>query len=150
MQIFNGSLIPNLTIAGRIFTDLKNLIYLVAEADTDKYSSFFNLETGAYYTPSAGKKFRLCAFKVIKEVVAGRGDFNFGTGSDYVYASTPAPTNYAILGAGPQACMLPANDDYRIEEITNLILPNAKYLCMRNQSPSVALMVTVFGYEEAI
>lgn len=148
--------IPTLLIGGRTFTDLKNLIELVAftsGSGAPTYGTFRLPNSSSGYAVTTGKTFTIAAVRwynetqatVPSQLTACYGDTDIGI------SSTSAPTNVVYVGGafittfGAQAgTTLPT-----ISETTlKFAVPAGKYPCVYQNQNSASLKVRIFGYEE--
>ncbi len=100
--VANPTAVPSLTVGGRVFTDLANLITLYAFTTTAlEYSCARKPTAAAGYTPSGAKKFVLhAAVNVTKATVADTSTVGYAD-NDLGVSSLAAPTNLVSLaGSG--------------------------------------------------
>ena len=130
--------LPSVTVGGRTFTDLTNLITISNYGLGANYSTMRKSD-GTNYTPSGIKKLRILAFKV-KVLEAGNGIREIGYGDTAVTDSAAAPTNAVIARLGIVNATALDNTSY--EFATNIEVPNGKYPYVRG------CFVAIYGYEE--
>lgn len=148
MDIFPPTLIPTLTIGGRVFTDLDNLkiLYGMTGSVSGHYSSF-KTEAGVNYVVPAAKTFRWMAVQYVLEdtTLAGKvTNLGYGDNAVGIDSATP-PTNFIRLG-NFNAFDFMADSIYGFKAFHILFnVPTGKYPSFYSTSLQCNLMA--FGYE---
>jgi hypothetical protein len=150
-------LAPTLTIGGRVFTDLENLIILrggcsPAGANTRTTMRTPN-GTSGYVVPT-GKVLRLLAVRVKMS-----GTFNAGAGQmDVGYADNDVGVNSATVFTNSVTmsvfnrvgCQVSADQGGYAEEALNFTIPAGKYPNTENANATVATSGQFYGYLEDV
>jgi len=140
---------PGLTVGGRVFTDLKNLIVLRAliGAGGNLYGTARQLNASAGYQVPTGKTLRVWAVREVTSVVnqavnIGYGDDDKGT------SSASAPTNAVWQGGGVSLVLGKNSSQYGSYEYpTNFAIPAQKYPAAYTDSTG-GVVVEMWGYLE--
>ena len=122
--------IPTLTVGGYVFTDLSNLIILVALANTGLFSTLrkVNANTGAGYTPSGGTAFHCKAYKSHNTgTVQNFGPLYGNTDVGFTSGSGPTSQIYEASGSSTNTATFVAQAGLT-DHSTNFIIPNGKYM----------------------
>jgi hypothetical protein len=151
------SYIPSLTVGGRVFTDLANLIILYGLVQgTTNVNGTFRRQTGtatAGYTPSGAKSFRALAIKTQVQHTTATASYGHVIGysdNDVGVAAAAALTNFKQLGGGASGFgAINSNNLNVFEYPIDFVVPNAKYLSQVASHANVVYCVSwVYGYEE--
>lgn len=145
---------PTITVGGRVFTDLANLITLTVICSNGKYSTFREYD-GTPYTPSGSNDFRVLAGRVIFGSAASAA-----TTSNIVYGTNDVGVDSAVAPAGVQkaggtdAGSVPLNSTptflAEIDFGSGFLVPNGNYpAILRNDATSGVNGYQIYGYEEA-
>lgn len=148
--------IPQLTIAGRTFTDLTNLIVLYCYANTaNDYSTCRKANGVAGYQVTSGKTYTISAAKFCNEegVTATYNSFNimYGT-NDVGFNSSSAPTGVVRqfgVPAGTSVYSPQSNNgtgDGCVGNTVDLQVPQNDYVSIQVIASKVAIAV-LYGYE---
>lgn len=156
MQITTPTNIPTLTVGGRVFTDLKNLITLTAWLGTPNWSILRKVGASAGYTPSGSLAFRAWAIdfrpSTATAVANQTGPSLFYADADTGLNNTTALTNRVNLGGdstigfGNSAVLAQS-----IQSAINWLMPNGKYMGVALDNAGSAgtrNIVFIYGYEE--
>ena len=141
----------SITVGGRVFTDVKNLITLgcnIAGAASGNCTMRKPAGT-AGYTPSGSNKFHVFAYRAISVVAAGYIYISYAD-NDVGMASGTAFTNNVYQYGDPSAAIFSASVNVGdIEEgSVDFVVPNGKYTELSNGSGTFSGTVYYFGYEE--
>lgn len=151
--------IDTLTIGGRTFTDLTNLISLVGvfAGSTDIYCTFRKSNGSAGYTPSGSNRFQLGALvNQSVSIAATAGDYFVMAQSDNDagFPSSTTLTNPVYVAANASLFINLSQDTTKqtAEFINyfNFIIANGKYLSIAGNSITGAnsrWLLTAYGYE---
>jgi len=149
------ALIPTqatLTVGGRVFTDLKNLILIRAHTQiAGNYSTARQLNSSTGYTPSGANKFRILAVRITLHAASADTQIGYGD-NDVTLSSVAAPTNIVWPTGDPAGAFLTTSfavsafplDKYEIA--LDFLVPNGKYIF---NFSGVEASYDIFGYEEA-
>jgi len=149
MLVNTPGTIPSLTVAGRVFTDLSNLIVL--------YSAFAGVGAG-YSTPRlssassgyrvpVGKSFRVLAVQVqTNNAVANSGVTLGYQDTDTGACSNTAPTNGVVIGGTNLYAYMGVGEVGVIEYPCDFSIPAGKYLATYNGNTASAGFLKIFGY----
>lgn len=145
-NIIQPSNIPSLTIGGRVFTDLANLIVLFGYSNSaaTSRSSLRRVNTSVGYTPSGTKAFQAVAVRIQTLVVATSGlalgyadtDIGLGVNTAHVspqYLNVLPPLNGAVGIDFQMPC--------------EILVPNGKYFASDSQGTVWVGNIIVYGYE---
>jgi hypothetical protein len=140
-----------LRIGGRIFTDLDNLIQILAIADTTNYTTFRNCSTGAAYQVPGDSTLYLLAARIYVCADACGSSILYG---DTAVSNTIAPTNPVHHGgfAAANTNLVYLNDvadggqlKEPVELAIDFRVPAEKYPCFFANG-GIRQSCTVFGY----
>jgi len=140
---------PTITVGGRVFSDLKNLIVIRTRVGVggNLYGTARSLNASSGYQVPAGKTLRITAVREVgstlnQAVSIGHGDDDKGMNS------AAAPTN-AVWQIGDKDGVLGKNtNQYGVTEfVTNFTIPTGKYPCAYTDSTGGAI-VEMWGYLE--
>lgn len=144
--MLNNANRESLTVGGRVFTDLANLIVIRNYATGATYSAMKSNATGTptAYTPSGAKKLRVLAIEAVT-IEAGNSIRSMGSADNAVADNAAgAPTNPVpwrlgvVSNASANAQMGTNAQQYACNEV----IPNGKYgYCQ-------GIAMTMYGYEE--
>jgi hypothetical protein len=140
------SAIPILTVGGRVFTDLANLIILTGGVGGagNGNSTLRRLGGSAGYTPSVGKTFRALAvrvtFNVAGSIYLGYADNDAGTNGSTAF------TNLVYVGSNIANGVMAASVA-QSESPVDFTCPNGKYPATTNAAGAANGTILVFGYE---
>lgn len=112
MGLIVSAPIPSLTVGGRVFTDLTNLIALIGYATTGKSFTFRRHNASAGFQVTAGKTLKVYAARFITNATAAGGTAPFSlcyADNDIGIDSAVAFTNQVYLGGASTLAALPAN-----------------------------------------
>lgn len=148
-----GQFLPNyITVGGRVFTDVDNLIILIAtiQGTTGYRSTFRKTNETAGYKPSGSNKFNVLALK--SWIVQGASIAKLGIGyadNDVGMASTTAFTNDFPMGYTNDGFDIGAWGNYYGQEYPLYFqIPNGKYPRLATTSATEAIAnVVLYGYE---
>lgn len=148
-QIIQPSTVPCLTVGGRVFTDLSNLIILTTYVTgTSTYISTLRRANGsAGYQITAGKTLTIYAAQM-HIIVASSVNIGLGYGdNDVGQLTTTVPTNpvYVAGAAGVGIFSLAAIGFF--EASTNFQIPATKYGFVNAQATAGAGTIRLYGYE---
>lgn len=148
---------PTLTIGGRVFTDLDNLVHLggVTGADTNATFSKFDTFATAGYSPPANENFVILAVRVINlagtniSISLGYADNDVGhdSGSAFTNAvftlsgDTTARSTFAIDGV--------ATEQQITDYATKIVIPanaTSKFPMYQDSGGAVTTTVYAWGY----
>lgn len=151
MQLIKG-ISPSLTIGGRVFTDLKNLIQLYAfvSGAGNGNCTFRRSDTTSGYTPSGSKTFRVLALRMeVYTTFAGAGSLLYSDNDVGIAAATAFTNAKSPLSGGQFPLVVQTTSNANIfDKPINFVVPNGKYLgCTNNASAGVGSIVA-WGYEE--
>lgn len=148
-QIIQPSVIPTLTVGGRVFTDLTNLIILTGTlaGAANGYTTMRRINGTAGYQVTTGKTLTIYAMKALLQV-AGNCNPAYAD-ADVGNATNTALTNpiyfTSVLGAGVTNGNSPLGSwqDTQIQ----FAIPAGKYMCIVNQAGATNALYMAFGYE---
>lgn len=151
-QIGTLGTIPSITVGNRVFTDLDNLIILIAQVTASgQFTSFRKFNGTAGYQVTAGKTLTVEAFKVTGGSGTAGNDAGILYGdNDVGYNSVPAPTTPVYpggLSTSPSIARdtMTATATFLPEGAINFQVPATKYLTLvANAAPCI---MYVYGYE---
>lgn len=151
--------IPSLTVAGRVFTDVENLIHVrgFAVGTTNVRCSLRKITGTAGYQVPVGKKFVVRAVRCVSTVSATSADFMFllvYSDNDVGVSSSTAFTNPIYAGGSSNIASLGSlseiKDDVQ-EFVTGFEVPAGKYVGMQVLATAANYVaVDLFGYEVAV
>ena len=154
MLINPASLVPNLTIAGRTFTNLTNLIILTGPTENAVSSSRTTLRKpseSAGYQVTTGKTLIIYAVRLISTAGSFSPYFAY-TDNDVGIAGNTAFTSPVYL-----AGLSPSSDPFffatsnaagsTLELALDFKVPSQKYFSIDSNSSTVSGSVTAYGYE---
>ena len=142
--------IPTLTVGGRVFTDLSNLIILTGNCSGSSSGNGTLRKAGGTsgYTPSGSKTFVAKAIKVAFGTAGGLvqilyADVDIGASSATVF------TNPVYIGGAPNSSAEITGATSSIQEsvLPDFIIPNGKFMCTNKLASATACTIQVFGYE---
>jgi hypothetical protein len=142
--------IPSLTVGGRVFTDLSNLVILMGHTlGTGNASSLRKPGSSTGYTPPVGKSFRLLALKIITNSSSqsgirllsstndiGNNTATSVTGASYIYGDS---NNYFTSGTTPGGFL---------EAAIDFTVPFGSYLTILSGGSTSDCFVIAYGYEK--
>lgn len=139
-----------LTVGGRVFTDLTNLITLLGYVGTNQYTTFRQVNSSSGYQVPGGKSFRCAAIRA-NVFAAAAATYVYGPGygdNDVGLASVAAPTGIVVPGGGsPQTDRLFDCSQLGIQESSvDFLIPTTKYPFAVSNGV-VIVTFTLFGYE---
>lgn len=151
--------IPTLTIGGRVFTDLENLVQLKAyvEGTTNVRGTARKLNASAGYQVPVGKKFVIKAVRIIPTYASASALYPATivyADNDVGVAAATAFTNEVDIGGnvliGQLGTML--STSFTLQEfVLNFEVPAGKYIGVRALTSSLTYAaLDIFGYEVAI
>lgn len=149
-QIIPSS-IPTLTIGGRVFTDLSNLIMLVGcSAGANGNSSLRKPGASAGYQVPVGKSFRVLAVRATISLAGAATQTICYSDNDVGFATATAFTNVVYPGGsydGGTIVFPQAASNTPIEQSMDFTVPAGKYLGCTNNFSASSIRIQVFGYE---
>lgn len=149
-----SSLVPSLTIGGRVFTDISNLIVLCGgPATAARFSTLRRPNGSAGYQITAGKTFRIEAIVIFSGTAASIATYNLLYGdTDVGLDSAAAPTTPVYCGGGATVytAMVGRGTGGASEQFPQVFhphfdIPATKYACITVDKAASA--VFVYGYE---
>jgi len=148
--------VPSLTVAGRTFTDLKNLIVTsggFAGAANGQCTPRRGSGSSGYL-PSGSKAFRVLAIQFYAVSVAP-GSFvgYFYCDNDLGIATATAATNGVYPGNDARCSYISsatslATTDKSVEFVVDFLVPNGKYFSVTSNGSALNCSFRVYGYEE--
>lgn len=139
--------IPTLTVAGRVYTDLTNLIGLTAIASSTVGTSGPRAHNAtSAYTPSGATKFVITS---VEAVVGAAGALNIGYADNNCgFNSNTAPINPVYWKSGTTANVgsVMAPNAITKFDVNNFEIPNGKFALFFGDGTVVASVV-IYGYE---
>lgn len=143
---------PSLTIGGRVFTDLDNLIILGSTGNNGgEYGTFVKDSTGIFYSPS-GVNFRILAIQMNIIAASNQNVLIFQSDNTVGFdtASPPAGTNVGYLSNGLGNYNFHHDGAHPAAEYpVNFLINDGKFVTERHQN-AIASHFLLFGYEEAL
>jgi len=142
--------IESLTIGGRIFTDLANLLVGYAAVTGIQWSGFFKLD-GTAIQSGAGTEIHMLAFRAMNQNVSAN-PITFGhstvlTGPPF-RSAVPAGATYLGGGANTeQWFLIPAGNGSLLEASIDLVCPNNTAPFFHTPSNLPSARCIMFGYE---
>lgn len=155
-NMFMPPAIPTLTVGGRVFTDLENLIQLKAyvEGTTNVRGTARKLNASAGYQVPVGKKFVIKAVRIIPTYASANALYPATivyADNDVGVAAATAFTNEVDIGGSVLISQLGAmlTTAFTLQEfILNFEVPAGKYIGVRSLTSSVTYAIfDIFGYE---
>lgn len=153
MNIATPQAIPSLTIAGRVFTDLKNLKVLIGGMNGAVNGvSTFRTMAGTPYVVPAAKSFRIVAAEAILCVAGAAGtslsigyaDNDCGVQTNTARTNAVLPGNYAFS----QGEFNTGATNNGTSKNMNFLVPTGKYPYVNNGGTAAVGIVYIYGYEE--
>lgn len=150
--------IDTISIGGRVFTDLTNLIMLytyIQNGGAAQYGTFRKAGGTTGYTPSGGLTFKFSAARIsqLATTLNGTGSFTVGySDNDMGFAGT-SPTNGKYIANSSAAyyfgvTTLASGNAGLIEEaVMDFVCPNTKFPFALYVPASLNASVQAFGYE---
>lgn len=142
---------PTVTVGGRVFTDLTNLIALTATMNAGaaaRYSTFRRGSAG--YQVTAAKTLKLSAMKSLV-MGTGSGIITLGYGdNDVGFTSSAAPTTATYPWGSTSYFGAPAVGNYLFHEFaldSSTGFAATKYPFFQNDGVALICMVLIYGYE---
>lgn len=138
-----------LTIGGRVFTDLTNLIQVrCAVGGVDGNASFRKYDGTSGYLPSGSNNIRWLAYKAYVQT-AGKAAITSST-NDCGIATTTTPTGGAFIGGDLDAGVITGGQAANTlqEGPLNWLVNNGEYTSIQGDG-AVLVFAELFGYEEA-
>lgn len=149
-------LAPSLTVGGRVFTDLTNLIVLQCYVSSNNGCTFRKTNGSSGYQVTAGKTLTIWAYRLETANTASISDgIPFYSDTDLGWSSPTAPTNPFYIAGGVAATIwtttalaAQATSTPGMKEIaTEFPIPATKFPAWNWSAQNGSLMVTAFGYE---
>jgi hypothetical protein len=140
--------LPTITIGGRVFTDLNNLIILQGQPGANGHATLRTCNGLAGYTPSGSKAFRALAVRAVSSTPGPVGT-HLGYGNTDVGANSASdPAGVVWLGGTATTAGFLGSEQFGASGSTNetpvdFTVPNGKYPCMSGAN----VVLWVFGYE---
>ncbi len=153
-MIIPGSQIDTITVAGRVFTNLTNLIILYARMSSGAAENYSTMRTAAGssgYTPSGSKAFKMSAIKTMNyaptttAMLLGIVQSNNDVGMSS--ATVPTGQVFPTGGAGNLAIQCSGTSGVTIEETADFQIANTKFLSLIAPAQVDDALVKVYGYE---
>lgn len=143
--------IPTLTVGGRVFTDVKNLIVLTGTiyGASNGSSGFRRFSGSSGYLPSGSKSFRIMAIRTMV-VTTGNPLPIFYCDNDLGMGTNTSPTNPVYPSGDAQNVIInPTAAGTGWYEIPfDFLTPNGKYIGVTNGGTASSVRIQLFGYEE--
>lgn len=149
-QILYPGSIPSLSVGGRLFTDITNLIILsgTANAAAGGYCSARKPNASACYQVPTGKSYRLMAIQVSVLVIAAGATIALGyQDADVGFGTNTAPTNLVQVAGSGNGTGFSTNAIGITEYPLDFLIPAGKYLYTYNGGNVSAVQYRMFGYE---
>ena len=146
MGAVSGGGRETLTVGGRVFYDLENLIIISAYASgTSRYSTMANKNSSSGYQVPTGKKLVIYALKHYNSVVLSWFDFGYADNDVGFYTST-VPTNVvSFLNRGNFAIEQYSDEGSAGEVSCHFEIPVDKYPCQKGNN-SNTINLYAYGY----
>ena len=148
--------IDTLTIGGRVFTDLTNLIILEMTANTGSgvvYSTFRLSNSSSGYQVTSGKTFTIYAIQATSLTSTARISLGYGN-TDVGNDSSSAPTSFVaeghlIVAASPSAepPRMIIGGGSIVNFVANFSIPSLKYPCFVSDGSGFQGSAFIYGYE---
>lgn len=149
--------VDTITVGGRVFTDLTNLIIIMTSITTaSRYGTFRKASASAGYTPSGGLTFKFGAIRMIPAGYAAGdsdscqllyGDNDVGVNSAAAPTTPVFPGGGTVFEMGPQAVLTLQASAYGGEGITDFVVPNGKYPGAFHNGAGSLIVYQGFGYQ---
>ncbi len=149
--------IDTLTVGGRTYTDLVNLISVCGQVATDSPAAMTPRKStsgSSGYAVTSGKTFKVSSLKLSKANTSSNDNFSFGYCDNDCGINSGTPSNPIYFGTNSSTSALvyrnlTSTNDRIIEiSIGNFNVPAGKYLFCKTESSSASFFVQFFGYEE--
>lgn len=142
--------VPSLTVGGRVFTDLSNLITLYGYLGSNGKTTFRKTGAVSGYQVTSGKTLTLAAIRCFNDTAytAGAGFQLFYSDNDTGVASVTVPTNPVYYGNdAANGWIYQAQSGVSLEQILNFPIPSGKYVGGAGGA-SNSQSCWLFGYEQ--
>lgn len=143
--------IDSITVGGRVFTDLTNIITLIGVCTAGTGNSSLRLLNGtAGYPVTTAKTLKILAIAV--QILGTGATDSFGLGysdNDVGFGTATAPTNPVYVGGAAINQYTPAGSLQSLYEFNyggGFSIPAAKFVLIQNAGSS-QISVTAYGYE---
>lgn len=149
-------LAPSLTVGGRVFTDLTNLIVLQCYVSLNNGCTFRKTNASSGYQVTAGKTLTIWAYRLETANTASISNgIPYYADADIGFSSGTAPTSPVYIAGGAAstiwastALAAQATSTPGMKEVaTEFPIPATKYAAWNWSAQNGSLMVTAFGYE---
>lgn len=141
--------VPNLTVGGRTFTDLSNLIVLYAANQGSTYSTFRKRNSAVGYSVTAGKTLTIYAVRLISFFPTAAGSAIFQSDTDVGFNSASAPTNLVYFGGSAVSTVVYPPTAAGVSEMAiDFQVASGKYVGTGVPGSSAGGVIEVFGYEQ--
>lgn len=154
MNIVVPSAIPTLTVGGRVFTDLQNLIILSGHANNTRNGTLRKPNGSAGYQITAGKTYQIHAAKFWSSVLStvnasvflAQGDTDLGLDSasaitNPVYPFGQSTTTTGIFTTTNNTGIVVSEQDFRFN------VAAGKYVNIANSGGGQLMSLMTYGYE---
>lgn len=144
------AIVPSLTVGGRVFTDLTNLIVLnLRVGGVASHVTTARKPGGAAgYQVTSGKTLTLYAMRCISQnTSAAEGTLGYGDNDKGQDAGTTLPTNPVTWDGSSSNVSINTPGSSTLEVPLLFAVPSQKYVFMQEQDTGVNLC-TLFGYEQ--
>jgi len=151
-------MVDSLTIGGRTFTDLTNLISLVGNVTSGAFTTLRKLDATSGYTPSGSNKFKVHAIKMflVNASAASNSSLNLGYGDTDSGVGGGAPTTPKYVGNDATNAHIfpipwvgtangPIQDTFELAYGQPFTIPNTKFPFVTGNA--VQAQVIIYGYE---
>ena len=150
-QLAMGPMIPYLSVGGRIFTDLANLIVLIGRTSTtNRYSTGRLFSASSGYQVTAAKTLKIMAGRVRTGTASNEIQLRLGYGdTDVGQDSSSAPTNPVWNGGDTSIAQISVIGTVATEFAADcyMNIPATKYPCIDDGSTGGGCSYTLYGYE---
>lgn len=141
-----GTNVPTLTIGGRVFTDLTNLIELVGIAGNTNGTTLRKPNATSGYTVTAGKTLTIYAVRVVVSSASAGVEIGLGYADNDVGQNTATSfTNPVSLGGVGNLMTLSTVGIFELAPFFQA--PSTKFPYVQGLSGSGRFLVEAYGYE---
>lgn len=152
MKVSNSGAVPSLTVGGRVFTDLANLITLECfHTSGGSANSTFRVPGGAAgYQVPAGKTLRLWAASMMCNAASSGSPALLYSDNDVGQQTATAYTNPSYKAGADAVPFLYSEGALTspVERGMNWTIPTGKYVGMKVTGNTNTIQMTVYGYLE--
>lgn len=149
--------LPSIQVAGRVFTDLKNLIHLVTAVDAaNSRGTFRDQNNTAGYAVPANFQLRILAVRAKSSSAVANSFLAIGyADNDVGLKSATAFTNLKTPGAAGATAVAElqttTNSPASVAEcLFNFVVPAGKYPCVDGSGGATLAYIELYGYLEAV